>query len=186
MRRGRNVASGPMVMMPPPVSAPTGRISARRGVTEIAASTSPANARTASMMPSRGGSLAPWSNMSASDPATMSPPAIRRSDDSRRGSTPAGATKRTKNAVPRPRAMPAYDRARPTISSVVGGGADPPMSGTAGSGPLPTTNAKLPFVVCPSTALLAVQATRYPPSVIGSTETRRPLGSPDAPTSPLS
>jgi hypothetical protein len=116
----------------------------------------------------------------------MSTPATLVSVDSRRGSVPADATKSTKKAVPRPRAIPAYESARPAISSGLGGGAAFGTGGGVGIGPFPTTNAKLPLVVWPSTALVAVQATRYPPSPIGATETRRPLGSPDGARSPLS
>src|SRR2546428_13803366 len=102
--------------------------------------------------------------MSASDPAMISAPARPRRDDSRRGSVAAGATKRTKKAVPRPSATPAYEKARPAISSGLGGGAAPGTGGGAGSGQCPTTKVKLPFVVCPSTALVAVHATGYPPT----------------------
>ena len=56
--------------------------------------------------------------------------------------------------------MPAYESARPATSSGVGGAAAFGTSGSDGSGPFPTTNAKLPFVSCPSTAETAVQATR--------------------------
>ncbi len=52
-----------------------------------------------------------------------------------------------KNAVPRPSAIPAYDSARPTISSSDGGGAASATWGTGGIGPLPITNTKLPLVV---------------------------------------
>src|ERR1700694_4410673 len=52
----------------------------------------------------------------------ISAPASPRRDDSRRGSVDAGATNRTKNAVPRPSAMPAYESARPAISRGLGGG----------------------------------------------------------------
>ena len=82
-----------------------------------------------------------------------------KSKDSRRGSMPGGAMKRTKKAVPRPSAIPAYESARPATSSGDGGGAASGTSLMAGSGPLPTTKAKLPLVVCPSTALVAVHAT---------------------------
>ena len=146
----------------PFASAATGRMRASGGATESAASTMPVNARIASSAPSLGGSFEPCSAISATDPTKMSAPAASRSMDSRRVSSLSAGTRRnkTKNAVPRPSAMPAYDRARPAISSGSGGGALAPTSGTAGSGPLPTTNAKLPFVVCPSTALVAVHATR--------------------------
>jgi len=79
--------------------------------------------------------------------------------------------------------MPAYESARPAISSGRGAGTASATSGTGGSGPLPMTKAKLPLVVWPSTALVAVQATMYPPSPIGSSETLRPFGSPEGATS---
>src|SRR2546430_17016933 len=117
--------------------------------------------------------------MSVRAPPTISAPAIPRRDDSRRGSVDAGATKRTKNAVPSPSAMPAYESARPATSSGEGGGAAAlPTSGSAGRGALPTAKAKAPFVVWPSTADDAVHETREPPSPIGFSETLSPFGSP--------
>src|SRR5258705_13502611 len=89
--------------------------------------------------------------MRVSDPAMMSAPARPRSDDSRRGSVDAGAMKRTKNAVPRPRAIPAYESARPATSSGLGGGAASGTGGGVGIGPFPRTKAKRPWVVGPST-----------------------------------
>src|SRR3989442_8737711 len=84
--------------------------------------------------------------MSASDPAMISAPARPRRDDSRRGSVAAGATKRTKKAVPRPSATPAYERARPAISRALGGGAAAGAGGGGGNGTFPPAEGETPLV----------------------------------------
>jgi hypothetical protein len=81
-----------------------------------------------------------------------------------------------KNARPVSSAIPAYESARPAISSAVGGGAEGPMSLMAGSGAL-MANANAPFVSWPSTAETVVHETRYPPSPIAPSDTRSVFGS---------
>src|SRR2546422_9693917 len=100
--------------------------------------------------------------MSASDPPTTSTPAMLSSHDSRRGSIPTGATKRTKNAVPSPSAIPPYDSVRPAISRSDGGGAASTTWGTGGGGTVPVTKAEVAFRVGPATPLGAVHATQDP------------------------
>src|SRR5207249_3264904 len=159
-----------------------------RGTAAEIASATPATARMPRSAPRRGGSFAPCSRTSAAEPAATSRPASISSSLSRRAAGGAcGCTKSTKNAVPNPSAMPAYESARPATSSGEGGGAAAlPTSGSAGRGALPTAKAKAPFVVWPSTADDAVHDTRYPPSPIGCSETLSPFGSPDGARSFLS